>query len=132
MATNADLEANEETGLLLEEDGPKLSPADSQESEIWSEMDQPWPATFERSISLLASPVINAAEADHFTKSPLPGNTPLAARRRMVRIGGNKSARFSEKQGSLVLTRNSSSCVCAEVRNTTRNDPASFGPSQVY
>jgi hypothetical protein len=86
MATNGDLEANENTGLLGGHDANNLSPT-SQESEIWTEMDQPWPATFERSITLLASPVMNAAEADHFTKSPKPGNTPFAARRRNVRLG---------------------------------------------
>lgn len=84
-----DLEANEETELLGS--GNKtLSPPSNEDTEIWQEMDQPWPATFERSISLLSSPLINAAEADLFTKSPKPGNTPMAARRRMVSmfIGG--------------------------------------------
>ena len=87
MATGYDMEANERTGLL-EDDEKIISPA-SQESEIWTEMDQPWPATFERSISLLASPIINASEVEHFTKSPIAGNTPSADRRRMVRLGGH-------------------------------------------
>ena len=87
MATNGDLEANEQT-VLLEDDENATSPM-SQESEIWTEMDQPWPATFERSISLLASPIINASEVEHFTKSPIAGNTPSADRRRMVRLGGH-------------------------------------------
>ena len=34
------------------EDG---SPASEASHQIWEEMDLPWPATFERSISLLAS-----------------------------------------------------------------------------
>ena len=59
------------------------------------EMERPWPATFERSISLLASPMINAEEADHYTKSPKPGNTPLAERRRMVSFGFVSLSRFS-------------------------------------
>lgn len=79
---NDDLEANETTGLL-DSGSNNLSPS-SQDAEIWQEMDQPWPATFERSISLLSSPLINTSDADHFTKSPKPGNTPIAARRRMV------------------------------------------------
>lgn len=79
--TNDVEEANEETGLV-----GQISPdTASVESEVlWQETVQPWPATFERSIGLLASPVMNAAEADHFTKSPKAGNTPLAIRRRMV------------------------------------------------
>ena len=87
MSTKGDLEANEQTGLL--EDDENITSSVSPESEIWTEMDQPWPATFERSISLLASPVINAAEVEHFTKSPMAGSTPSAARRRMVRLGGH-------------------------------------------
>jgi hypothetical protein len=83
QANGDDLEANEETELLG--NGKQLSPPSNEDTEIWQEMDQPWPATFERSISLLSSPLINAADADLYTKSPKPGNTPLAARRRMVR-----------------------------------------------
>ncbi len=63
------------------------------ESTLWEEMDLPWPATFERSISLLASPVIKAEKAKDFTKSPKPGNTPLALRRRM--LVSYKSVAFS-------------------------------------
>lgn len=37
-----------------------------------------WPSTFERSIGLLASPIIAAADADAFTKSPRPGGISLA------------------------------------------------------
>lgn len=84
--TKGDVEqANEESPLL--EDNGKQSPSVSSgpDAEIWQEMDQPWPASFERSISLLASPVINPVEVERFTKSPKPGNTPIAARRRMVR-----------------------------------------------
>ena len=78
--TTDDVEANENTGLL------DISPGtSSQESSFFDddEMFRPWPATFERSISLLASPMINAEKVDHFTKSPKPGNTPLAERRRL-------------------------------------------------
>ena len=95
-ANNGDVEANEQTGLL---DGSSPSgTATSQESnaseQLWEEMDQPWPATFERTMSLLASPVIGAAEVDEFTKSPKPGNTPLANRRRMVRFFILKDLKF--------------------------------------
>lgn len=51
---------------------------------LWDEQGKPWPATFERSISLLASPIINKDQADLYTKSPKPGNTPLAQRRQNV------------------------------------------------
>ena len=79
-----DVESNENTALLA---GPGDSPAESAESDrsdtnLWDEMASPWPATFERSISLLASPVINANEAQLFTKSPKPGNTPIAIRQK--------------------------------------------------
>jgi len=37
------------------------------------EMEEPWPATFERSIMLLASPIITAKEVDFVTHSPKPG-----------------------------------------------------------
>lgn len=77
-------EANENTSLL--DYGRISSTSSSQDSEyLWQELDKPWPATFERSISLLSSPVINASEVDHFTKSPKPGHTDIAARHRMVR-----------------------------------------------
>ena len=49
---------------------------------LWQELDQPWPSTFERSISLLSSPIINKNEVVLFTKSPKPGSTPLALARR--------------------------------------------------
>jgi hypothetical protein len=54
------------------------------DTRLWDEMDAPWPATFDRSISLLASPVIKAEKAKDFTKSPKPGNTPAAIRKRML------------------------------------------------
>jgi hypothetical protein len=83
MAANGngspDVEANEQTGLL------DSSETGSESEPLWEELDRPWPATFERSISLLASPVIKVEDAALFTKSPKAGNTPLAARRRMVR-----------------------------------------------
>jgi hypothetical protein len=92
MAANGngspDVEANEQTGLL---DSGGVSPdtraseTGSESEPLWEELDRPWPATFERSISLLASPVIKVEDAALFTKSPKAGNTPLAARRRMVR-----------------------------------------------
>jgi hypothetical protein len=82
----SDVEANEETTLL--EGNGISSDTRSQETgesdRLWDEMSRPWPATFERSITLLASPRIRAADADRFTRSPKPGNTPLANRRRMV------------------------------------------------
>ena len=91
MATNGaggkagDIEANEATGLLGTTSQDTGSQGSSENENLWDEMKRPWPATFERSISLLASPIINATEADSYTKSPKPGNTPLAIRRRMVR-----------------------------------------------
>lgn len=60
----------------------------SQSQRLWEELEQPWPSTFERSISLLASPVIQKTEAALYTKSPKPGSTPAALmRRRDLRRG---------------------------------------------
>ena len=74
-----DVEANETTELLSSN-----SKDDSDSDPLLDEMSQPWPATFERSISLLASPVVRAKEVDHFTRSPKPGGTPLTSIRQMV------------------------------------------------
>ncbi len=54
------------------------------DSYLWEELGAPWPATFERTISLFASPYIKADRAHDLTKSPKPGNTPIAIKRRMV------------------------------------------------
>jgi hypothetical protein len=84
-----DVEANEET-VLLDSAQPSPDPSEmtaaSENEQLWAEFDRPWPATFERSVSLLASPVISFKEADLYTKSPKPGNTPLAARRFQVSV----------------------------------------------
>eukprot|EP00980_Cylindrotheca_fusiformis_P028342 scaffold22592_cov129-Cylindrotheca_fusiformis.AAC.28 len=79
-AKTTDVEANEGSPLVEADVSPGLS---SQEADLWDEMDRPWPATFERSISLLSSPLMKAEEVTRYTKSPKPGNTPLAERRRM-------------------------------------------------
>jgi len=49
---------------------------------LWEELDHPWPSTFERSIGLLASPLIPREQVDLYTKSPKPGSTPAAFARR--------------------------------------------------
>lgn len=49
---------------------------------LWEEMEQPWPSTYERSITLLASPMFKPQQVEMFTKSPKPGSTPLALARR--------------------------------------------------
>jgi hypothetical protein len=85
---SGDIESNEKTTLLQNTGASPVGSgsvaSDRSDTNLWREMDMPWPATFERSISLLASPVIKAEEAQRYTKSPKPGNTPLANRRRMV------------------------------------------------
>ena len=63
--------------------GEKTGPQDS-DNDLWHEMEAPWPATFERAISLLSSPVIKADRAKDLTRSPKPGNTPIAIRNRML------------------------------------------------
>lgn len=50
----------------------------SSENETSSQEEtEPWPATFQRSISLLSTPVMNARKIEIVTKSPEPGNTPI-------------------------------------------------------
>ncbi|CAJ1943146.1 unnamed protein product [Cylindrotheca closterium] len=74
-----DPEASEETPLFQS----TVDAESTEESEIWEEMDRPWPASFERSVSLLSSPMFGVEEVKHFTKSPKPGNMRLADRRLM-------------------------------------------------
>jgi hypothetical protein len=76
---------------LLPESGTPASQGsiDSSSHSITStrlteEMDQPWPASYERSISLLASPIISVDRVNLATKSPKPGRTPQGAARRRV------------------------------------------------
>jgi hypothetical protein len=53
----------------------------SEENEVLlDEMNAPWPATFERGISLLASPVVTARQVNLVTKSPKPGSSFLFGR----------------------------------------------------
>lgn len=54
---------------------------------MWDELSQPWPSTFERSISLLASPMVSPKQVEIFTQSPKPGASYLGlAKRREVRF----------------------------------------------
>lgn len=78
---------SEDTPLLGETSSDLLaSPVDSENTiesvRLWEELNEPWPSTFERSISLLASPSIRASDVEMFTKSPKPGSTPQALARR--------------------------------------------------
>jgi vesicular inhibitory amino acid transporter len=67
------------------------------DNRLWDEMEAPWPATYERAISLFASPIIKAEKAKDLTKSPKPGNTPLAIRNRLLKR--TRSANTSELTG---------------------------------
>jgi solute carrier family 32 (vesicular inhibitory amino acid transporter) len=55
------------------------------------EMTRPWPSTYERSISLLASPIVQVQDVALYTKSPKPGgitaSSLLAARRSQLDRG---------------------------------------------
>ena len=96
VASNDGLEmSNESTNLIdhgaehgvksqLSTDSDGSDTQQSHDTDLWDEMDAPWPATFERAISLLASPVIETDRAKEFTKSPKPGNSPLAIRNRLL------------------------------------------------
>jgi len=91
--------SNESTSLVNRdmESQPSERPDTSGKSQdvdrhLWDEMDAPWPATFERAISLLASPVIKAETAEDLTKSPKPGNTPIAIRKRVFKRSNSANA----------------------------------------
>ena len=91
MNGNNDIEApaaNENTSLLASDtngDTPRASPSNSSvdstldtsittESSIdditKDELDQPWPATFDRGIHILAGPILDEKSVDNYTKSP--------------------------------------------------------------
>ena len=59
------------------------------------EMERPWPATLDRSLSLLASPLLagRADYVDAITRSPRFGAAPLRPRRRQASVGGRKGTR---------------------------------------
>ncbi len=75
-----------------------LSPTNSESSEgtqrLWEEVTQPWPATYERSIALLASPIISPKQVELFTQSPKPGASPMALAQ-LRRVRSKKSLPFS-------------------------------------
>lgn len=56
------------------------SEASEDNQVLMAEMNAPWPATFERGISLLASPVVTPRQANLVTKSPKPGSSFLFGR----------------------------------------------------
>jgi hypothetical protein len=65
------------TGLV---DNDSLSENSDENQILLDEMNTPWPATFERSISLLSSPIMTPRQADLVTKSPKPGISNLFSR----------------------------------------------------
>lgn len=69
------------------ENSPLLQPSEAgesvnSESQLWDELNKPWPSTFERSVSLLASPILPKRDVEIFTKSPKPGASPMAMARK--------------------------------------------------
>lgn len=104
MASNTTRQADEDTPLLLTDpesaqaspalsDGNNSSSFNSEEEDgtvqqLFQELEQAWPSTFQRSVSILASPVIRKEEALLYTRSPMPGSTPqILARRTTLRRG---------------------------------------------
>ena len=85
---NNNIEADDpEAPPVGENETDESSPGTNSEASLLAEeSEKPWPATFERSISLLASPIISTPQAEHFTRSPKPGGTPLSGRRAQVSL----------------------------------------------
>ena len=85
----------EDTVLLPPEASSTTSPystnsvSSETQRQLWEELERPWPSTFERSIALLASPILQVKDAALYTKSPKPGSTAIALARRsnLVRVG---------------------------------------------
>jgi solute carrier family 32 (vesicular inhibitory amino acid transporter) len=50
-----------------------------QNNILLEEMTHPWPSTYERSISLLASPIIQVKDVALYTKSPKPGGIAISS-----------------------------------------------------
>ena len=87
---------NETTSLLdsnkrdststLGDSSETLSDSTERHMRFLDEMDRPWPATFERSISLLAGPTMDTTFIDQVTKSPkVTPNLPMRAQ--VMKIG---------------------------------------------
>ena len=105
--SNDILEMSNESTNLIDHGAEHSDGSDTQHShdtDLWDEMDAPWPATFERAISLLASPVIETDRAKEFTKSPKPGNSPLAIRNRLLVSYHFVSIVFSAQLLSLLIS----------------------------
>jgi solute carrier family 32 (vesicular inhibitory amino acid transporter) len=70
-------------------DGGTAAQASEQQQQIlFQELEEAWPSTFQRSISILASPVIRKDDAVLYTRSPMPGSTPqMLARRTTLKRG---------------------------------------------
>lgn len=94
----------EKTGLLPESASPANSTGSETQQRLWEELDRPWPSTFERSIALLASPMIRAQDAALYTKSPKPGSTATALARRSNLDRGYYNT--PERSSALVQGRN--------------------------
>lgn len=67
--------SSEETPLVLDAGGEKAEGytdafVDTEVNDEIDELDKPWPATFERSISLLAGPTMDTSLIEQVTKSP--------------------------------------------------------------
>ena len=74
------INGNTEEGLHGGSIGAKSSGTSLSQYEL-DELEKPCPATFERSISLLAGPIMDTQYIDHLTKSPKIGTPNLATRR---------------------------------------------------
>lgn len=82
---SASASATEETPLVTCDNNngaTNLNNTDNESTRLWEELDAPWPSTFERAVSLLASPVVSKDQVELYTTSPKPGSTPLALQRR--------------------------------------------------
>jgi solute carrier family 32 (vesicular inhibitory amino acid transporter) len=55
---------------------------------LWQEQQRPWPSTFERSIALLASPILHKDQVAHYTSSPKPGLFNVAHQQQQRRGSG--------------------------------------------
>lgn len=84
------------------------STGEATEASSDEEMERPWPATFERSISLLAGPTMDAKRIGKLTKSPKIGMTPLGAARFRKTVNLQRGYATPEPQPSLPMVSSGS------------------------
>ena len=97
--------ATEELPLVTVDNNAASNNTDNESTRLWEELDAPWPSTFERAVSVLASPVVSRDQVELCTTSPKPGSTPFALQRRRNLQRGFYSPGGTSPQASALAQR---------------------------